>query len=143
MCQCQKVLRLSLKWTSTSPCQQRMKLLLRAQAGVREVVLVGGSQAPVRPAAEDGVRRHHGVAAQVEIESKSEAKVKASYHFLASKRLFPGAFNLGLIGSTCTTLPRAQTPGSRGSWPRRKARQTLPDTSSSAFESIFMTSMPF
>jgi hypothetical protein len=50
-------------------------------------------------------RPHLGVAAQVEFESKIEAKVTAHYHVLASKRLVQGAFNLGLIGSTCSTLP--------------------------------------
>jgi hypothetical protein len=48
---------------------------------------------------------HHDVAAQVELESKIEAKLKAVNHILLSRRLVPGGFNMCLIGSTCTALP--------------------------------------
>jgi hypothetical protein len=44
----------------------------------------------------------HGVAAKVEFESEFESSLS---HF-SFKRLVPGDFNVGLIGSTCTALPR-------------------------------------
>jgi len=39
-----------------------------------------------------------GVAAQVEFESKFEAKLKIDLSYFSFKRLVPGAFNVGLIG---------------------------------------------
>jgi hypothetical protein len=44
-----------------------------------------------------------------EFESKIEATVKAVYHNLVLSALDTGAFNLGLIGSTCTALPWCAT----------------------------------
>jgi len=46
----------------------------------------------------------HAVAAQVEIENKIEA-VESNLSYFSFKRLIPGAFNVGWIGSTCTALP--------------------------------------
>jgi len=48
-----------------------------------------------------------GVAAQVEVESK----VKGGSSYCSFKCLFPGGFNVGLIGSTCTALPWSSRPG--------------------------------
>ena len=53
-----------------------------------------------------------GVAAQVEFESKFESDLKC----FSFKRLVPGTFNTGLIGSTCTALP------GRGAGQLRKRR---------------------
>ena len=36
-----------------------------------------------------------------------KAKVESSSSYLGVKRLVSGAFNVGLIGSTCTALPMA------------------------------------
>jgi hypothetical protein len=47
----------------------------------------------------------HDVAAQVELESKFEAQLKAVLSYVSFKRLLSGGFNAGLIGSTCTTPP--------------------------------------
>jgi hypothetical protein len=52
----------------------------------------------------------HVVAAQVDIDSKIEATLKAIYPYFSFKRLVPSAFNVGLIGSTCTALPGAVPP---------------------------------
>jgi len=51
----------------------------------------------------------HVVAAQVEIESKS-LKLKAIHPYYSFKRLVPGPFNVGFIGSTCTTTHRTVGP---------------------------------
>ena len=51
----------------------------------------------------------HCVVAQVEFESEFESN--SSY--FSFKRLVPGAFNLVLIGSTCTALPLVQVLGLR------------------------------
>ena len=49
---------------------------------------------------------HHcqilGVAAQVVV---LKAKLDSSLSYYSFERLFPGAFNVGFIGSTCTALP--------------------------------------
>jgi len=47
--------------------------------------------------------------AQVEFESKIEARFKADLSCFSFKRFAPGVFNVGLIGSTCTTLPSGLT----------------------------------
>ena len=47
----------------------------------------------------------HVVAPRVEVESKIEAKLKPGHPCVSFKRLDPGAFNEGLIGSTCTARP--------------------------------------
>jgi hypothetical protein len=36
-----------------------------------------------------------------------KAEVESSISYFSFKRLVPGGFNLGLIGSTCTALPGA------------------------------------
>ena len=61
----------------------------------------------VREANDDARRvgRVLAAAAQVEIESKIDAKLKAIHPQVSFKRLVPGAFNVGFIGSTCTALP--------------------------------------
>jgi len=47
----------------------------------------------------------HGVAAHVEFESKIGAKMMAIFSYYSFKGLIPGTFKLGLIGSSCATLP--------------------------------------
>jgi len=63
-----------------------------------------------RPDRTSAVARSLVVAAPVEFESKIEAKIKQSCEqsiiVLCFKRLVPGAYNMGLIGSTSTTAPR-------------------------------------
>jgi len=49
-------------------------------------------------------------AAQVEIETKID---RTSAHFIF-KRLVPGGFNVGLIGTTCTAPPDWDTAGGWG-----------------------------
>jgi len=56
-----------------------------------------------------------GGAAQVEIESK----IESTSSYFSFKRLVPGGFNLGLIGSTCTAPPRRRR-GGRRRWTRRR-----------------------
>jgi len=53
----------------------------------------------------DGAPDHLDVAAQVETESKIEAKLKGSSSYFSFKCLVSCAFTVGLIGSTCTALP--------------------------------------
>ena len=63
--------------------------------------------------------------AQVEIESKTwkhcimlKVQVLSSIHSTV-----PGAFNVGLIGATCTALPRATQPPPRPPRPRHRRRR--------------------
>ena len=56
-----------------------------------------------------GVPAPHGVAAQIEFESK----VGKQSSCCSFKCLVPGAFNVGLIGSTCTALPWGGRPPRR------------------------------
>jgi len=65
---------------------------------------------------EDGQDGHHDVAAQVEFESnfdefeskfvEFESRCLSGLSSFSFKSLIPGAFNVGLIGATCTGLPR-------------------------------------
>ena len=47
---------------------------------------------------------------------KPKAKLESSLSYFSYKRLDPGGFNLGLIGSTCTALPWAPSPPSSAPW---------------------------
>jgi len=64
-----------------------------------------------------------------------KAEVDSSISHFSFKRLVPGGFNLGFIGSTCTALPRAHwmPPGHRG-WraPRRRSAWPEPPTQGAA-----------
>ena len=55
---------------------------------------------------EGQARADHGVAARVEFEGKFESIFSSS----SFKRLDPGAFNVGFIGSSCTPLPWRSIP---------------------------------
>jgi hypothetical protein len=65
---------------------------------------------PAAVVPQDGVSRDpqkdeaQAVTAQVESESKIEAKLKALHHIIVSSVWFQ-ALKVGLIGSTCTALP--------------------------------------
>jgi hypothetical protein len=59
-----------------------------------------------------------GVVAQVLIESKNQSCASC----FCFKRLVPGAFNLGCIGSICTALPWLATRRRRGRAPARRCQ---------------------
>jgi len=61
---------------------------------------------------------HRGVAAQVEFESKLSKQLS----HCSFKRFVPGAFNVGLIGSRCTAVPRGGAARTlRRTWSRAAA----------------------
>ena len=89
------------------PCHEAAEAAFGISGGER--VRRGGVHLPLsgERLARHGHPRAHGlgVAAQVEIESINEAKLKSSLTYFGFKRLVAGAFNVSLIGSTCTALP--------------------------------------
>jgi len=104
--------------------------------GIRPTAL--GSPSPRRPRPRPRHRRghrrrrasctllHQDVAAQVERRSKFES----SFSYFGFRRSVPGAFNVGLIGSTYTALPRGWEqpcfPAAARTRPWRRAHHTSP-----------------
>jgi len=58
-----------------------------------------------------------------------KGKLQSSSSYCSFKRLVPGAFNMGLIGSTCTALPRATS-----AWRASRAAPTCRGLHSSTFQ---------
>jgi len=76
-------------WTSVSPCLNHA----RHERVLRRTVDEGHALVDARQC--------HDVAAQVDLKAKFEGG-SSCYSF---KRLVPGSFNMGVIGSTYTTPP--------------------------------------
>jgi len=82
---------------------------LRFREGFRVYILgfrVEGQSALPHQGEERPEPAAHRVVAQVVVEAKNES----SFSYFSFKRLVPGAFNVGFIGSTCSVLPL-------GGWP--------------------------